>query len=233
MENTTNQPNNLSEKENNNYLKAKPMLTPQSLGEMIIKYIDDKKDDIQHNTRLFLAKRNLLNYLFRGIGKKSKDDLAKDTLSNPLKEDDNLILYTFYLSQNKQFNFEWSYLLSKYEKIEKFIKTFNGYINYICIDINNLIKLLSFEGEIEFQIDGYLTIHYKPNSTIEAQIELDKLNKLLCCKDNYYSLKILFGTKTIISLNRSTKETIEAAIDKIETLMTVSFDTQNANQNNE
>lgn len=102
----------------------KPELTIKSLGEKLIEYIDNSQEDII-GSRLFQPKRQLINYLFNGIGHLPKDQLEDQLSYAPLDKEDNLILYTFFLSQTEHFNFEWSYLLSKLRNLPDFLKRFN------------------------------------------------------------------------------------------------------------
>lgn len=200
-----------------------PELTVKSLGEMLIAYIDTINDsNEQQDKRLLVVKRQLINFLFNGIGRKSKDCLEQDGMFNPLKEDDNLILYTFYIAHNQQFNFHWSYLLQKINKLENFIKTFNMYINFVCSDISKFIQILPVTDNTTFIVDEYLTIIYCPHhNKIEARIELDNIQKIIQCKKDFYKLKISSNAKTIISLSRSAKESIETSINRINILMKI------------
>lgn len=73
-----------------------------------------------------------------------------------------------------------------------------------------------------FQIDEFLQIVYSPTqNSITAQCKLDLLKNMLFCKAGQYRLKIICGSKTIISIDRSTKEDVKSVADKIQTLLTV------------
>ena len=129
MENIINPRNNnrLIQKTSND--SKKPELTIKSLGEMLIEYIDRSQEEIIES-RLFKPKRQLINYLFNGIGRLTEVQLKDQLSSSPLDKEDNLTLYTFYLSQTEHFNFEWSYLLSKLKNTHDFLQRFNKYINF-------------------------------------------------------------------------------------------------------
>lgn len=201
--------------------RKQPELTIKSLGEMLIEYIDNSQEDII-GSRLFQPKRQLINYLFNGIGHLPKDQLEDQLSSAPLDKEDNLILYTFFLSQTEHFNFEWSYLLSKLRNLPDFLKRFNKYINFVCSDINAMITSIQLSDLTFFQIDEFLQIVYSPvQKSITAQCKLDLLKNMLSCKAGQYRLKIICGAKTIISLDRSTKEDVKSVADKIQTLLTV------------
>lgn len=199
----------------------KPELTIKSLGEKLIEYIDNSQEDII-GSRLFQPKRQLINYLFNGIGHLPKDQLEDQLSYAPLDKEDNLILYTFFLSQTEHFNFEWSYLLSKLRNLPDFLKRFNKYINFVCTDINSIITSVQFIDQTVFLIDEFLQIVYSPTQNkITAQCNLDLIRNILSCKAGQYRLKISCGSKTIISLDRSTKEDVKSVADKIQTLLTV------------
>lgn len=188
---------------------------------MLIEYIDNSQEDIIES-RLFQPKRQLINYLFNGIGHLPKDQLEDQLSSAPLDKEDNLILYTFFLSQTEHFNFEWSYLLSKLRNLPGFLKRFNKYINFVCSDINTMITSIQLSDLTFFQIDEFLQIVYSPTQkSITAQCKLDLLKNMLSCKAGQYRLKIICGSKTIISLDRSPKEDVKSVADKIQTLLTV------------
>lgn len=201
--------------------RKKPELTIKSLGEMLIEYIDNLQEDII-GSRLFQPKRQLINYLFNGIGHLPKNQLEDQLSQAPLDKEDNLILYTFFLSQTEHFNFEWSYLLSKLRNLPDFLKRFNKYINFVCSDINTMITSIQLSDLTFFQIDEFLQVVYSPTqNSITAQCKLDLLKNMLSCKAEQYRLKIICGSKTIISLDRSTKEDVKSVADKIQTLLTV------------
>ena len=221
MENIINPRNNnrLIQKTSND--SKKPELTIKSLGEMLIEYIDRSQEEIIES-RLFKPKRQLINYLFNGIGRLTEVQLKDQLSSSPLDKEDNLTLYTFYLSQTEHFNFEWSYLLSKLKNTHDFLKRFNKYINFVCSDINIMIASIQFSDQTIFQIDEFLQIIYSPiQNSISAQCKLDFLKDIISCKAGQYRLKIICGSKTIISLDRSTKDEVKSVADKIQTLLTI------------
>lgn len=210
----------------------KPELTIKSLGEMLIEYIDNAQEDSVEN-RLFQPKRQLINYLFNGIGYLPKDQLENQLSSAPLDKEDNLILYTFFLSQIEHFNFEWSYLLSKLKNIHGFLMRFNKYINFVCSDINIMIASIQLREQTLFQIDEFLQIIYSPvQNSITAQCKLDLLKNILSCKAGQYRLKIICGSKTIISIDRSSNEEKMSVTDKIKTLMTVIHNNYDSKEDN-
>ena len=220
MENIINPRNNnrLIQKTSND--SKKPELTIKSLGEMLIEYIDRSQEEIIES-RLFKPKRQLINYLFNGIGRLTEVQLKDQLSSSPLDKEDNLTLYTFYLSQTEHFNFEWSYLLSKLKNTHDFLKRFNKYINFVCSDINIMIASIQFSDQTIFQIDEFLQIIYSPiQYSITAQCKLDFLKDIISCKAGQYRLKIICGSKTIISLDRFTKDEVKSVADKIQTLLT-------------
>ncbi len=199
----------------------KPELRIKRLGEMLIEYIDNSQEDIIES-RLLQPKRQIINFLFSYIGSISEVQLQELQSSAPLDKDDNLIFYTFFLSQTYQFNFEWSYLISKVRKIPDFLKRFNQYINFVCNDINAMIASIQQNDQIHFHIDEFLQIIYSPTqNSITAQCKLDLLKNVLSCKSGQYRLKIICGSKTIISIDRSSNEDIKSVNDKIQTLLTV------------
>lgn len=198
----------------------KPELTIKRLGEMLIEYIDNSQEDIIES-RLLQPKRQIINYLFNYIGCLSEVQLQE---IDHLDKDDNLIFYTYFLSQTYQFNFEWSYLISKVRKIPDFLKRFNKYINFVCSDINTLIASIQLSDQTLFQIDEFLQIIYSPTqNSLIAQCNLDLIKNILSCKADQYKLKIICGSKTIISLDKSLREKdLKPVTDKIQTMLTFS-----------
>jgi len=221
MENTINLRNRTRRIQKIPQGSKKPELTIKRLGEMLIEYIDNPQEDIVES-RLLQPKRQIINYLFNGIGHLPKDQLEDQLSYSPLDKEDNLILYTFFLSQREHFNFEWSYLLSKLRSIHDFLTRFNKYINFVCTDINAIIASIKFCDQTLFQIDEFLQIIYSPtNDSITARCELDQIKNILSCNAGQYRLKIICGSKTIISLNRSSKEYVKSVTEKIQTLLTI------------
>ena len=232
MENTINQSNRSQRIKKFSQGDKKPELKVKSLGEMIINYLDNSEE---HNTdtRLFQPKRQLINYLFNGIGSISETQLETQLSFSPLDKEDNLILYTFFLSQIDQFNYEWSYLISKFKIINDFLKRFNKYINFVCTDINSLISSIHFSDNTLFQIDEFLQIFYYPTQNLlSAQLKLDLIGNLLLCKAGEYRLKVICESKTIIALERSSKENSKSVIDKIQTLLNIIFKNNDSKKDN-
>lgn len=221
MENTIN-PQNRKMQENPQG-RRNPELTIKSLGEMLIEYIDNPQDDMVES-RLLQPKRQIINYLFNGIGCLSKDQLENQLSYSPLDKEDNLILYTFFLSQTEYFNFEWNYLVSKVRKTSDFLKRFNKYINFVCSDINTIIASIQSSNQIHFQVDEFLQIIYSPTqNSLAAQCKLDLLKNIISCKSDQYRLKIICDSKTIISIDRSSREEdLKLVTDKIQTMLTFS-----------
>lgn len=203
--------------------RSNPELTIKRLGEMLIEYINNLQDDMVES-RLLQPKRQIINYLFNGIGYLSKDQLEDQLSSSPLDKEDNLMLYTFFLSQTKCFNFEWSYLVSKVRKTSDFLERFNKYINFVCSDINIIIASIQLSNQTHFQVDEFLQIIYSPTqNSITAQCNLDFLKNIISCKSDQYRLKIICDSKTIISMDRSSREEdLKAVTDKIQTMLTFS-----------
>ena len=191
----------------------KPELTIKSLGEMLIEYIDNAQEDSVEN-RLFQPKRQLINYLFNGIGYLPKDQLENQLSSAPLEKEENQ-------------------LLSKLKNIHGFLMRFNKYINFVCSDINIMIASIQLREQTLFQIDEFLQIIYSPiQNSITAQCKLDLLKNILSCKAGQYRLKIICGSKTIISIDRSSNEEKMSVTDKIKTLMTVIHNNYDSKEDN-
>lgn len=224
MESTTSQSDRHPDEESVELsITSKPMLTIKRLGEMIISSMDKQYEQDKDDNRLFQFKRILINYLFNGIATRIEDkNSSKVFVPLPLTEDENLILYTFFISENNQFNFEWSYLLSKIDKIEGFLLRFKRYINFICSDISELIQHISFESKAIFRIDDFLKVSYIPKyNELHAEIILKEFPGILNCKEDCYTLKILYQSKTAISLNRTSKINVKNASKNIETLINI------------
>lgn len=224
MENITSHANKIPKKDLEEKVQnPRPILDVKNIGEMIISSIDKQSDKAINENRLLEYKRLLLNFLFNNIAKKSVDKKTnKLDDQHPLIEDENLILYTFFISYNEQFNFEWSYLLSKLDEIEKFMLRFREHINYVCNDISELLKCISFENDTVFIIDDYLKISYSHNNkSLNAEIQFKEIHKILNCKKDFYTLKILYGSVISISLDRTSKIDAKKASEKIQELIKI------------
>lgn len=219
MENITNQADKFLKQSKTCF----PTLTVKNLGEMIISSIDKQHPQNKNEDRLFEFKRSLLNFLFNCIAKKSGNkDLHRLADLPPLREDENLILYSFFISHNEQFNFEWSYLLSKFDRIEKFLLTFREYINYICNDINDLFKNIPFENNVIFLIDDYLKISYSnDNRNLNAEIQIKEIHKILNCKKDSYTLQIFYNSEIVTSLDRISNIDAKEASKKIQSIINI------------
>lgn len=203
-------------------LTTNSKLIPKMMGEQIMSNLDkviedERRDD---NLRLIKFKRHFLNYLFRRIVTRELDGNNKLKDIEPLEEDDNLILYSYFLSQNSNFHFEWSYLLSKIILLEEFLITFRQHINFVCDDITKLIKRISFNDNIQFVIDKYLVIEYfHEENAFDANIDLNYISQLFQCKGNSYKVEIEYKSQRLISLSRYSNIEVEKIAAKIETAM--------------
>lgn len=200
-----------------------PSLTPKMIGEQVLsnleKFIEDERlhDD---NLRLINFKRHLLNYLFKRIATREIDNNNKLKDIEPLEEDDNLILFSFFLSQNSNFHFEWSYLLNKIARLDEFLVTYRKHINYVCEDISELVKRIKFNENVQFIIDKYLSITYFPKvNAFDSKINLDLMSQLLLCLGNSYKVDIIYKFQSLISLSRYSNIEVEKITNKIETAM--------------
>lgn len=230
METTLNQRNNERNIRDISQGSKKPKLTVKSMGEMIIDKMDKSAEDIL-KSRLFQPKRQLINYLFNGIGYLSETQLDNQLTSAPWDKEDNLMLYTFFLSQTEQFNFEWSYLISKHRNIHDFLRRFNKFINFVCNDINEMIASIQLSDQTLFQVDEFLQIIYSPSkNSLYVGCELDLIRNILSCNADKYRLKIICGSKTIVSLDRFSKEDRIIAINKIQTLLAIFDNTKHSKE---
>ena len=85
-----------------------------------------------------------------------------------------------------------------------------------------MIASIQFSDQTIFQIDEFLQIIYSPiQNSVTAQCKLDFLKDIISCKAGQYRLKIICGSKTIISLDRFTKDEVKSVADKIQTLLTI------------
>lgn len=214
MENISNRENKLLNKEMETIVKRpKPRILVPQLAEMIISSMDEMYNKgACEDERLYHYKRVLVNFLFGKVAL----DLEECDFFSLLEENEALILFTFYVSENKQFDFEWSYLLSKIENIKSFMKDFKKYIVFVCRDISEVINLVPFEDDVVFLIDNCLKIIYNYNDNkISAEILMSEFQRILKCKKDYYSVIIQYKFKGVFLLNRPQNIPVNVASKKI------------------
>lgn len=198
-------------------------LTPHLIGDKIIEYLDAKFEKGGEQRHLESI-RLIVNFLFRNPNLKelTKND-EKKTENIEFLPEEELLLFTFFLSGKREFLFEWSYLLKKYDAMRRFLIKFNRYIFFVCRDISELIELCAFSKNTTFEIDNFLYIEVEPDNKISAHIEIDAFGNIFNCEKDLYQLKISSNQIPIITLNRSPKVKIEEEKEKITKLMGLIF----------
>lgn len=196
MENTTQQPieeSGISVKE----------LTSTTLAQMLEARIIQRQQHMEPDNssvhRLAGQYIKLFNFLLVNISnlervenKDRKLELKGLNEKTRIEIENNLLAYTFMLSRNPQFPFEWTYLLGKVEKLKMFYLDINRYFKFLISDINAIIAKLQPHTNLKFIVDRFLTITYFYDHEIfTADVDFSEAWRLTTVKGDKYQLKLV------------------------------------------
>lgn len=189
---------------------TRPTLTVDFLDELIRDKLDNSAGSA--NPRQLRWLRETFRFLFSIIwqppydsrtGANDKDDHLG------LEDCFKLVAYTFFVSHNAEFHYNWSYLLDKIGEFSDFLLRFKQHIQFVIDDINRLVgELAASEAKmVEFSIDNYLKIRYLPKKNrFDASIELHSLGRILKVSKDSYRMIISVDAVEVAAQNRKLRD---------------------------
>lgn len=203
------------------------------MGEMINNYLHDEHGKAQlgfhsghEGPRQLEYIRRIFNLLFRIAAQYKEDDKNKKEfhekvaeIKNKLTTNDELLFYTFFIAKsNKEFTFEWSYLLNKMDKISNFIITFQEHVHFLCKDIQNILNALPEIEGCTLVVDDYIKINPAFIGTYNwITLDLKNVSNLFRCKKDNYNLGIEIENARIGSYYRNDKSDVDTLVKSITT----------------
>lgn len=187
------------------------VLTPDDLANGILDCLDEDKYS-GSLPRHFKEFRQVLNFLLCFDGNRQRGNTNAET-GEPA-----LVAYSFFLSGNTTFPYNWSYLLKKNGEFAAFRQRFADYITLLTKDLTSILSQLQKNIHLTINIDGYLTIAIckeEEEIHLTCNINFDKIPQLYTIKKDRYQLNLSADNDIIGTYKRETENDIFAIIGDI------------------
>jgi hypothetical protein len=197
-------------------------LNVNNLQELVTRYFNASNADQQPRNNG--ATKALLNFVFGFIavlnvkwGKEKTNGrywVCKKLSDFASASQDSIIPFTLLLASNKQFNFNWSYLIDKQEKLWDKLAIFNTFINAVCQDISNIAAHITYGSEWSFIVNEFFIVHYDSNTkSFDVSFDFDNLRNIFDVSKDFYHLMVKYSSGSSVSriTNLDRKITISAA----------------------
>lgn len=138
----------------NKYL-AFEKLTISKLGEGLIDSLDNANNVV---TAYFREKCRLINYLFTVVGGEINNSRLRCPDKDDIDRDEILLAYTFLLSSENNFNYNWSYLLEKKGALDRFFSRFKESIQQIVDDLNYVLTEYKHKAKVKLEFNDIFYI---------------------------------------------------------------------------
>ena len=189
--------------------RKKQLITVSMLHKAIIDGLNPDNFDESTNARYVNEKTGILELLFHYAGRKEKDSTQEKEMSRL-----TLLAFSFFISANSDFPYNWSYLINKNNQYYGFLDKFKDYINFIAADLSEIMERLDASFDITFRIDGMFNVNVqKQNNRAELRCttETESIHKIFGISRDSYDLSV-FVEDTFIGEYRRKKGTSEKGI---------------------
>ena len=188
--------------------RKKQLITVSMLHKAIIDGLNPDNFDESTNARYVNEKTGILDLLFHYAGRKEEATNEKANSRLPL------LAFSFFLSSNSDFPYNWSYLINKNKQFYDFLDKFKDYINFVAADLSEIMEGLDAGFDITFRIDGMFTVNVqKQNNRAELRCttETESIHKIFGISRDSYDLAV-FVENTFIGEYRRKMGTSEKDI---------------------
>lgn len=154
--------------------------------------IESMQADINDSTINRWAKDNIviLSYLFRKI--LYIEDGYLNQIKDDINKNEDLKMFAFLLSSQREFGYNRSYIVSKIERMGKFYLEFNRFMRRLIEDINFMISKLVFENYINLIVNDFIIFSYnRTNGQRNVKLVKNKFDSILTLCGEKYSIKVI------------------------------------------
>ncbi|MGN0225566.1 MAG: hypothetical protein ACI4A7_05745 [Prevotella sp.] len=168
--------------------EKRQLITVSLFHQAIIDGLNPDDHDESIKTRYFKEKTEILELLFYYAGRKEEyttQEKAKSRLP--------LLAFSFYLSANSDFPYNWNYLINKNKQYNDYLDKFKDYIDFVTSDLSEIMDGMEGSIEITFRIDGMFTVNvHKQNNRadLKCATEMDTIHKIFGVSRDSYDLAV-------------------------------------------
>ena len=176
--------------QNNTEQRKKQLITVSMLHKAIIDGLNPDNFDESTNARYVNEKTGILDLLFHYAGRKEEVTQEKAMSRLPL------LAFSFFLSSNSDFPYNWSYLINKNKQFYDFLDKFKDYIVFVTADLSEIMEGLDAGFDITFRVDGMFTVNVqKQNNRAELRCttETETIHKIFGISRDSYDLAVFVG----------------------------------------
>lgn len=185
----------------------------------------DDTSDSKILSRDFMHKLKVLQFIFYSCESMKNywndiDSLRKEVLRS-LEENEQLFGYTFFLSLNKNFDYNWNYLRKQMYEYADFISYACIFISYVVEDIIAIIDFSRKNNKYHFVFNEVLDIEIinGASPSINAIINWNNFSELNNVKGGYY-LSAKIGSITVLATHREYNASLNKFLCQITELET-------------
>lgn len=192
---------NMEKKEQNKAEQDKrQLITVPMFHRAIIDGLNPYDFDESGKTRYFKETTGILELLFYYAGKQ-----VEDTLQEKAKSRLSLLTFTFFLSSNSDFPYNWNYLINKNKQYYAYLDKFKEYIDFVTADLSDIMDGMETGINIMFRIDGIFTINVQKQDNradLKCTTEMDAIHKIFGISRDSYDLAVSVEDAFIGEYNR-------------------------------
>lgn len=167
------------------------LITVTMFHQSIIDGLNPNELNESKKTRYFKEKTEILEHLLYYACSK-EEDRAKEKTESKLP----LLAFSFFLSSNSDFPYNWNYLISKNQHYYNYLDRFKEYIDFVTTDLSEIMDKMEEDIYVTFRIDGIFTINvHKHNNSaeLECTTDLDSIHRIIGISRDSYDLAMFRG----------------------------------------
>lgn len=167
--------------------EKRQLITVPMFHQAIIDGLNPDDLDESINSRYFKEKTEILELLFYYAGRK------EDTTQEKAKSRLPLLVFSFFLSANSDFPYNWNYLINKNKQYNDYLDMFKEYIDFVTSDLSEIMDGMESSIDITFRIDGMFTVYVQKRNNraeIKCATDMDTIHKIFGVSRDSYDLAV-------------------------------------------
>ena len=140
-----------------------------------------KREKTEKNTFYDKSVLRDLNFLLNlNVENVDKKEEVEDFVKMLVSQNEPLFGFTFFLSSNPHFDYNWSYLRKQCDNFQAKLTALYLFFNDMFLAVNSLVKLEKKYKKCEFVFNGLFCLSFQEGSLLpEITLKWDKFNNLL------------------------------------------------------
>lgn len=164
------------------------LITVPMLHRAIIDGLNPDDLDESIKTRYFKEKTEILELLFYYACRKEED-----TTQEKAKSRLPLLAFSFFLSSNSDFPYNWNYLINKNKQYYDYLDKFKEYIEFVTADLSEILEGLDDGIDMLFRVDCMFIVSVQKRSNhvvLKCTTEMDSIHKIFGISRDSYDLTV-------------------------------------------